>query len=57
MLGGPLRELRSPQRLGGRCEDGQMERPAVLDAGSGNELELGDHRFHRTELMLEAGSD
>lgn len=51
----PLRELRSPQRLGGGCQDGQIERSAVLDAGSENELELGDHRFHSTELMLEAG--
>lgn len=55
VLGGPLRELRRPQRVGGRCQDGQMEGPAVLDAASGNGSELGDHRFHRTELMLEAG--
>lgn len=32
-----------------------MKRLGVLGAGDG--LELGDHSFHRTELMQEAGSD
>ena len=34
-----------------------MERPGVLGTGSGDGLKLQDHRFQRTEVMLEAGSD